>query len=101
MSQLIKDNLSYLLTKATDTLSGLPFANEVAAFNIAEHANKHLMHFMAFYGAYNFYKSFLQVPLCGILKHTLRPRKNLIARYGQGSWAVVTEANKGNGRAIA
>jgi len=39
--------------------------------------------------------------LVSIYKTCLRPRKNLLKRYGAGSWALVTGSSEGIGKAIA
>jgi hypothetical protein len=35
---------------------------------------------------------------CSLMKYFVLPRKNLAARYGKGSWAVVTGASDGLGK---
>ena len=39
--------------------------------------------------------------LISIYKTLLRPRKDLLRRYGSGSWALVTGSSEGIGKAIA
>ena len=38
--------------------------------------------------------------LWGFWKHVLRPRRDLLGRYGKDSWAVVTGASDGIGEAL-
>lgn len=39
--------------------------------------------------------------LCSLYKTWLRPKKNLIKRYGAKSWALVTGSSEGIGKSIA
>ena len=39
--------------------------------------------------------------LCGFKKYILTPSHDLIKRYGEGSWALITGASDGIGKAYA
>lgn len=39
--------------------------------------------------------------LVSIYRRLIRPKKNLIARYGRDSWAFVTGSSEGIGKALA
>lgn len=54
---------------------------------------------LALYGAYHAAR-LLTVPLLGLWKHAIRPRRDLVARYG-GNWALVTGASDGIGEQYA
>lgn len=58
------------------------------------------MAMFALYGLYTFARNYFVPPLLGIYRHFLRPRRNLAARYGANSWALVTGASDGIGEAL-
>ena len=55
---------------------------------------------LAFYGAYRVSLTLLR-SCRAILKYFVLPRRNLLSRYGQGSWAVITGASDGLGKQYA
>ena len=54
----------------------------------------------AIIGAYHVLRYHLWPTWLGIWRHVLRPRRDLVARYG-GNWAVVTGASDGIGEAYS
>eukprot|EP00347_Sterkiella_histriomuscorum_P009091 403342553 len=52
------------------------------------------------YGLYNVARNYLIPPLVGVYRHFLRPRRNLLARYGS-NWALVSGGSDGIGEALA
>ena len=65
-------------------------------FDITKYLNHHTVSLLASIGAYYLTKQYLLTPLVGLWRHLLRPRKDLVKRYG-GQWAVVTGASDGIG----
>ena len=65
--------------------------------DLSGHLGGRVLTALALYGAYNLLP-FVTVPLKAVWRHALRPRKNLLSRYG-GDWAVVTGASDGLGEA--
>lgn len=71
-------------------------------YNIMEKINKYLtrtnfLHFLAYLAVYNYAVKPLVRSLSFIYKQWLRPRYNLIQRYGEDSWAVITGSTNGIG----
>ena len=64
--------------------------------DITKYLNHHAVSILASLGAYYLTRQYLLTPLVGLWRHLLRPRKNLVQRYG-GEWAVVTGASDGIG----
>ncbi|CDW80855.1 steroid dehydrogenase [Stylonychia lemnae] len=54
---------------------------------------------LAAYGLYKIIGTYLLPPAVGLIKHSLRPRRNLLERY-HSNWALVTGASDGIGEAI-
>jgi len=52
---------------------------------------------LAFFGAYTVARTTVN-STWSLMKYFVLPRKNLSARYGKGSWAVVTGASDGLGK---
>jgi 17beta-estradiol 17-dehydrogenase / very-long-chain 3-oxoacyl-CoA reductase len=61
-------------------------------------AGSHALLGFSLLGAYTFARWCLAVPLRGLWRHVLRPRRDLKARY-QGQWALVTGGSDGIGEA--
>jgi len=74
--------------------------NFTKKFDITEYLCRKSVNGLALIGAYYLAHEFLYTPLRGFWAHFLRPRRNLLKRYGEGSWALVTGASDGIGEQL-
>lgn len=72
----------------------------VKNFDPSQYVQKEFITAMALYGAYKVGYECLFVPTNGFWKHFLQPRQNLVKRYDQASWVLVTGATDGIGEAL-
>ena len=72
----------------------------VKNFDASKYVQKEMLTAMALYGAYKVGYEVLYVPTQGFWKHFLQPRKNLVSRYDDAQWVVVTGATDGIGEAL-
>lgn len=78
------------------------FATEISdRLELSDDAKKGVLYGAAAVGAWKLLQASSDIA-SGVWKHFLRPRRNLVARYGNGSsapWAVVTGGADGIGKA--
>ena len=73
------------------------YLDKLINFDLSKHLSHGIINAFAVVGAV-YIASYFKVPIYGFYRHFLRPRRNLISRYGS-NWALVTGAGDGIGSA--